>query len=57
MNFFGKFNEILSENNNTEISEKINDDNGSGINPSKWITSVIILVILSIVFWYFLGQI
>ena len=55
--FFGKFNEILSESNNTEISEKINDDNGSGINPSKWITSVIILVILSIVFWYFLGQI
>ena len=55
--FFGKFNEILSENNNTEISEKINDDNDSGINPSKWITSVIILVILSIVFWYFLGQI
>mgnify|MGYP001163987057 FL=1 len=55
--FFGKFNEILSENNNTEISEKINDDNGSGINPSKWITSVIILIILSIVFWYFLGQI
>mgnify|MGYP001287200045 FL=1 len=55
--FFGKFNEILSENKNTELAKETSDENNNGIAPSKWITSVIILVILSIVFWYFLGQI
>lgn len=55
--FFGKFNEILSESDNTEISEKISDDNVGTISSPKWIASIIILVILSIVFWYFLGQI
>ena len=55
--FFGKFNEILSENKSDESTKEISDDDNNGITPSKWITSIIILVILSIVFWYFLGQI
>ncbi len=55
--FFGKFNEILSENKSDESKKEISDDDNNGITPSKWITSIIILVILSIVFWYFLGQI
>ena len=55
--FFGKFNEILSEKKDTISSEEKNQISDPGIIPSKWISSIIILVILSIVLWYFLGQI
>ena len=55
--FFGKFNEILSEKKDTILSEEKNQISDPGIIPSKWISSIIILVILSIVLWYFLGQI
>ena len=55
--FFGKFNEILSEKKDTISSEEKNQISSSGIIPSKWLSSIIILVILSIVLWYFLGQI
>ena len=54
--FFGKFNEILSEKKDTISSEEKNQISSPGIIPSKWISSIIILVILSIVLWYFLGQ-
>ena len=55
--FFGKFNEILSEKKVSTSSEEKNEISDAGMTPSKWISSIIILVILSIVLWYFLGQI
>ena len=54
--FFGKFNEILS--NDTKILQKqevVNND--SGLSPTIWVGSLVILSILSIVLWYFLGQV
>ena len=54
--FFGKFNEILSEEKESIMDNSIEFEN-KGLSSSKWISGVIILVILSIVLWYFLGQI
>ena len=54
--FFGKFNDILSKNNeiNPNLAPK---SNKNGLSPIVWITSLVALSILSIVLWYFLGQI
>ena len=54
--FFGKFNEILSNGNKTlPKQESVSDD--SGLSPMVWVSSLVVLSILSIVLWYFLGQI
>ena len=54
--FFGKFNEILSNDNKTlPKQEAVSDD--SGLSPIVWVSSLVVLSILSIVLWYFLGQI
>ena len=54
--FFGKFNEILSNDNKTlPKQEAVSDD--SGLSPMVWVSSLVVLSILSIVLWYFLGQI
>ena len=55
--FFGKFNEILSEEKETTSEDDNIEIENKGLSSSKWISGVIILVILSIVLWYFLGQI
>ena len=55
--FFGKFNEILSEEKETTSEDDSIEIENKGLSSSKWISGVIILVILSIVLWYFLGQI
>ena len=54
--FFGKFNEILSNDNKIlPKQEAVSDD--SGLSPMVWVSSLVVLSILSIVLWYFLGQI
>ena len=55
--FFGKFNDILSQDDGSQSKDADIDDNSSGLSPKVWITSLAILSILSIVLWYFLGQI
>ena len=54
--FFGKFNEILSNDPKTLPKQKAESDN-SGLSPMVWVSSLVVLSILSIVLWYFLGQI
>ena len=55
--FFGKFNEILSQGDNSQRNNEIVVDNSEGFSPKVWISTLAILSILSIVLWYFLGQI
>jgi hypothetical protein len=55
--FFGKFNEILSQGNDSQRNDEIAVDNSEGFSPKVWISTLAILSILSIVLWYFLGQI
>ena len=55
--FFGKFNEILSHGNDSQRNDEIVVDNSEGFSPKVWISTLAILSILSIVLWYFLGQI
>tara|TARA_Y200000002_G_C22537045_1_gene602271 strand:+ start:314 stop:898 length:585 start_codon:yes stop_codon:yes gene_type:complete len=55
--FFGKFNDILSQDDSPQPKATDLKDNSSGLSPKVWITSLAILSILSIVLWYFLGQI
>jgi len=55
--FFGKFNEILSQGNDSQRNDEIVVDNNDGFSPKVWISTLAILSILSIVLWYFLGQI
>tara|TARA_X000000368_G_scaffold69986_1_gene50710 strand:+ start:4218 stop:4802 length:585 start_codon:yes stop_codon:yes gene_type:complete len=55
--FFGKFNDILSQDDSPQPKATDLQDNSSGLSPKVWITSLAILSILSIVLWYFLGQI
>jgi hypothetical protein len=55
--FFGKFNEILSQGNDSQRNDEIVVDNSEGFSPKVWISTLAILSILSIVLWYFLGQI
>ena len=55
--FFGKFNDILSQDDSPQPKAIDLQDNSSGLSPKIWITSLAILSILSIVLWYFLGQI
>ena len=54
--FFGKFNEILSNDPKTLPKQEAESDN-SGLSPMVWVSSLVVLSILSIVLWYFLGQI
>ena len=55
--FFGKFNEILSQGNDLQRNDEIVVDNSEGFSPKVWISTLAILSILSIVLWYFLSQI
>mgnify|MGYP005703214567 FL=1 len=55
--FFGKFNEILSQNDVSENKNEPLENGNEGFSPVVWISSLAILSILSIVLWYFLGQI
>jgi hypothetical protein len=55
--FFGKFNEILSQGDDSQRNDEIVVDNSEGFSPKVWISTLAILSILSIVLWYFLGQI
>ena len=54
--FFGKFNEILSNDVKTLPKQEVVSDD-SGLSPIVWVSSLVVLSILSIVLWYFLGQI
>ena len=55
--FFGKFNDILSQDDSPQSTDVDINDISKGLSPKVWITSLAILSILSIVLWYFLGQI
>ena len=55
--FFGKFNDILSQDDSPQSTDVDVNDISKGLSPKVWITSLAILSILSIVLWYFLGQI
>ena len=55
--FFGKFNDILSQDDSPQLTDVDVNDISKGLSPKVWITSLAILSILSIVLWYFLGQI
>ena len=55
--FFGKFNEILSQNDVSENKNEPLENGNEGFSPVVWISLLAILSILSIVLWYFLGQI
>jgi carbon monoxide dehydrogenase subunit G len=55
--FFGKFNKILSNDNNPEAISEVKKNEGNSFVSSFWLRTLIALSILSIVLWYFLGQI
>jgi carbon monoxide dehydrogenase subunit G len=55
--FFGKFNKILSQDDVSEDNKEVVNNKNQGLSPTVWIGTLAILSILSIVLWYFLGQI
>jgi len=55
--FFGKFNKILSGDTESKSIGKVKKSQGNNLISSVWFKVLIALSILSIVLWYFLGQI
>ena len=53
--FFGKFNEILNPEVNKSEDSVIIDQKSKGLNQTTWITILVILTSLSLLFWYSLS--
>ena len=53
--FFGKFNEILNPEANKSEDSVIIDEKSKGLNQTTWITILVILTSLSLLFWYSLS--
>ena len=53
--FFGKFNEILNPEVNKSENSVIIDEKSKGLSQSTWITILVILTSLSLLFWYSLS--
>ena len=50
--FFGKFNEILNPELDQSQDLKVNDEKTNGLSQNTWITILVILTSLSLLFWY-----
>ena len=53
--FFGKFNEILNPELDQSQELKVNDEKTNGLSQNTWITILVILTSLSLLFWYSLS--
>ena len=53
--FFGKFNEILNPEANKSEDSVIIDEKSKGLKQTTWITILVILTSLSLLFWYSLS--
>ena len=53
--FFGKFNEILNPEVNKSEDSVIIDEKSKGLSQTTWITILVILTSLSLLFWYSLS--
>ena len=53
--FFGKFNEILNPEVNKSENSVIIDEKSKGLSQTTWITILVILTSLSLLFWYSLS--
>ena len=53
--FFGKFNEILNPQNSIDDKIEITEKHSKGLSQNSWITILIILTSLSLLFWYSLS--